>query len=248
MTEKQFLKTMIELIKYDEIKNKNELLIILRNSIITFDKTSEFTNKSWQYWENIDIRVPIPLLNSARALKNQLEEIASNIYVESDSYNFNSLFIKPKLVELENDDYKEHNVEFNEIKNTIIQGIRGAKYIIWVAVAWFTDKEIFDELVLKKEEGINIRIITSDEKSNRYLIDELTKNFDTVKVPLSGKNLSNRLHDKFCIIDLEYVMNGSYNWSKNARDNDETLETALDRDLVKKFTDEFLRLYVKYKK
>lgn len=71
--------------------------------------------------------------------------------------------------------------------------------------------------------------------------------FDTVKVPMSGPYLSNRLHDKFCIIDLEYVMHGSYNWSKNARSNDETLETALDRDLVKKFSDEFLRLYVQHK-
>ena len=39
-------------------------------------------------------------------------------------------------------------------------------------------------------------------------------------------------------------MHGSYNWSKNARDNDETWATALDRDFVRKFADEFLRLYV----
>lgn len=247
MNEQQFLKTMIEVIKYDEIQNRDELLGILRNSTITFDKTSNFTSKSWQFWENIDLRVPIPLLKSARTLKTQLERIANDIYVESESYDFNSLYIKPKLVELESDNYKEHDVVFDEIKDTIIQGIRNAKYIIWVAVAWFTDKEIFDELVLKKAEGLNIRIITSDEQSNQYLMSELTETFDTVKVPLSGTYLSNRLHDKFCIIDLEYVMHGSYNWSKNARSNDETLETALDRDLVKKFSDEFLRLYVKHK-
>lgn len=247
MNEQQFLKTMIEVIKYDEIPNRDELLGILRNSAITFDKTSNFTSKSWQYWENIDLRVPIPLLKSARTLKTQLERIASDIYVESESYAFNSLYIKPKLVELESDNYKEHDVVFDEIKDTIIQGIRNAKYIIWVAVAWFTDKEIFAELLSKKAEGLNIRIVTSDEESNQYLMPELTETFDIVKVPLSGEHLSNRLHDKFCIIDLEYVMHGSYNWSKNARSNDETLETALDRDLVKKFSDEFLRLYMKHK-
>lgn len=148
---------------------------------------------------------------------------------------------------MESDNYKEHDVVFDEIKDTIIQGIRSAKYIIWAAIAWFTDKEIFDELVLKQESGVNIRIITSDEQSNQYLISQLTETFDTVKVPLSGAYLSNRLHDKFCIIDLEYVMHGSYNWSKNARSNDETLETALDRDLVKKFADEFLRLYTTHR-
>ena len=248
MNEQQFLKTMIETIKYDEFQNKDELLTILRNSVITFDKTSSFTHKPWQHWENIDLRVPIPLLKSARNLKNQFEELSKDIYIESESYDFHELRIKPKLVELESDNYKEHDVVFDEIKDTIIQGIRSAKYVIWVAVAWFTDEEIFDELMLKKSEGVNVRIITSDEQSNQHLMPKLTETFDTVKVPLSGTYLSNRLHDKFCIIDLEYVMHGSYNWSKNARSNAETLETALDRDLVKKFSDEFLRLYIKHKK
>ena len=62
-------------------------------------------------------------------------------------------------------------------------------------------------------------------------------------MPLKGDYLSNRLHDKFCIIDLDYVMHGSYNWSKNARRNNETLATALDQDFVRKFADEFIRLY-----
>lgn len=90
---------------------------------------------------------------------------------------------------------------------------------------------------------IHIRIITSDEQSNYHIMKDLEENFNVKKVSLKGNYLSNRLHDKFCIIDLEYVMHGSYNWSKNAKENDETLATALDRDFVKKFADEFMRLY-----
>lgn len=74
---------------------------------------------------------------------------------------------------------------------------------------------------------------------------KLESNFEVKKVPLKGERLSNRLHDKFCIIDLEYVMHGSYNWSKNARNNVETWATALDRDFVRKFADEFIKLFVK---
>ena len=48
MNEQQFLKTMIETVKYDEYDNKDELLGILRHSIITYNKTSNFTRKSWQ--------------------------------------------------------------------------------------------------------------------------------------------------------------------------------------------------------
>lgn len=245
MTEEQFLKTMIETIKYDDYKNKDELLGILRNSIIVFNKTSGFTRKSWQCWEDVDLRVPIPLLKIGRTFKSELKQIASLVYIESEEYDFGDFYIKPKPVNLEIDETREHNVVFDKIKEEIIQGIRNSKYCIWVAVAWFTDKEIFDELLLRKNAGVSIRIITSNEKSNIHLMDLLEKNFETVKVDLRGNYLSNRLHDKFCIIDFEFVMHGSYNWSKNARNNDETLATALDRDFVKKFADEFLRLYNK---
>ena len=210
MNEKQFLKTMIETIKYDEdIQNKDDLLGILRYSIVTFRKTGAYTHVSNQRQEYMDLRVEI----------------------------------KPKLVELEDDGQNEHDVAFDGIKDVIIQGIRNAKYTIWVAVAWFSDRDIFQELLAKKKQGISIRIITSNEKSNMTLMSELESNFEVVKVPLKGAYLSNRLHDKFCIIDFEFVMHGSYNWSKAAQYNDETLATALDRDFVKKFADEFMRLY-----
>ena len=243
MNESQFMKTMIETIKYDEYDRKDELLTILRNSLIKFDKTSAFTKKSWQCYENIDLRVPIPLLKEARNLKKVLESVASIVYMETDENAFGGLIIKPKPVEIEPVEVIEHDVIFDEIKDTIIQGIRNANYIIWAAVAWFTDVEIFNEIKLRKEAGVSVRIITSDESSNYHIMKDIESNFDLTKVPLKGNYLSNRLHDKFCIIDLEYVMHGSYNWSKNARQNDETLATALDRDFVKKFADEFMRLY-----
>jgi phosphatidylserine/phosphatidylglycerophosphate/cardiolipin synthase-like enzyme len=250
MNEQQFLKTMRETVKHDlEHDKKDELLGILRNSIITYDRTSTYGGKSNYYREYVCLRVPIPLLKTAKKLKDVLEKVASEVYIEPtetiQDYEFWGLRIKPKPVELENDPYVEHNVVFDEIKEEIIQGIRNAKYTIWVAVAWFTDRDIFEELLLRKREGVHVRIITSDESSNRYLIEDLEPNFEVVKVPLNGDKLSNRLHDKFCIIDLEFVMHGSYNWSKNARNNDETWATALDRDFVRKFADEFIRLFVK---
>lgn len=243
MNEQQFLRTMVETVKYDDFNNKDELLGILRNSIITYDKSNEFTRKNWQFWEYIDLRVPVPMLKIARSLKNTLEKLAAMVYIESEQYDFGGLNIKPKPIELDTEEDVEHDVFFDEIKDVIIQGIRNARYTIWIAVAWFTDAEIYEELIIKKELGLNIRIITSDEKSNQYLIGKLENNFEVVKVPLKGDYLSNRLHDKFCIIDFEFVMHGSYNWSKNARGNDETIATALDRDFVRKFADEFMRIF-----
>lgn len=245
MLEKVFLRTMIETIKYtDEYSDiKNNLLTILRYSLIDYDKTAIFGNKSYYFREYIDLRVPIPMIKEAKQYRYELEKIAKQVYRETDNYEFWGLDIKPKPIELDEDFIKEHDVTFTEIKKEIIQGIRNAKYTIWIAVAWFTDEDLFEELMLKKDAGLNIRVITSDEISNQKLISKLEQNFDVKKVPLKGHYLSNRIHDKFCIIDFEYVMHGSFNWSKNANYNDETLATALDRDFAKKFADEFIKLY-----
>jgi phosphatidylserine/phosphatidylglycerophosphate/cardiolipin synthase-like enzyme len=249
MLEQQYLKTMIDAVKYDhDDDNKDAILGILRNSIITYDRTSTYGGKSGYFREYVCLRVPIPMLKKAKEVKDVLEKIASEVYIEPTDtvhdYEFWGFRIKPKPVELEDDSNVEHNVVFDDIKDEIIQGIRNAKYTIWVAVAWFTDRDIFQELLFRQKEGVHIRIITSDESSNRYLLQDLERNFEVVKIPLKGDKLSNRLHVKFCIIDLEFVMHGSYNWSKNARNNEETLATALDRDFVRKFADEFIRLFV----
>lgn len=245
MDEKVFLKTMIETIKYDDKYEsvKDKLLTILRYSLIDYDKTGIFGNKSYYCKEFIDLRVPIPMIKEARNYVSVLSEVAGNVYRETDDYEYWGLNIKPKPIELDGDFENEHDVTFERIKEEIIQGIRNAKYSIWVAVAWFTDRDLLNELIVKKNEGLNIRIITSDEDSNSSLIAELEENFDVKKVPLSGRYLSNRIHDKFCIIDLQYVMHGSFNWSVSANYNEETLATALDRDFAKKFADEFIKLY-----
>ena len=96
---------------------------------------------------------------------------------------------------------------------------------------------MYQELLKKKQNGIHIRLIISDEDSNQNLLPGLNV------VPRSGVWGTNRMHDKFCIVDLDYIMHGSYNWTKAANYNGETLVTTVDRDLVKKFTDEFLKIY-----
>ena len=51
------------------------------------------------------------------------------------------------------------------------------------------------------------------------------------------------MHDNFCIIDMDYVIHGSYNWTLTANYNEETLVSELDYELVKKFAKEFMELY-----
>ena len=165
------------------------------------------------------------------------------MYEESDDYGLGGVPIRPEILRADEVEYKEHDVVFSEIQEVVIQGIRDAKYTIWAAVAWLSNQAIIDELMAKKRHGVHVRMIISEEDTNRPYYRQLSENFDLRLIPHHGWNDWNRMHDKFCIIDFEYVMHGSYNWTKTANFNDETLATALDRDFVKKFADEFIRLY-----
>ena len=243
-----FLDTMINTLKYDsQFKAKKDLLLpILRRARINNLPQFEFikpSRRSNQRYENIEIRVPVPLLDQANEIHDDLCDLVEYVYEEGDAYGLGGVLIRPQIINSNDVDYKEHDVFFTEIQDTVIQGIRDAKYTIWAAVAWLSNQAIIDELLAKKKKGVHIRLIISEEDTNKPFYPQLSQNFDFVVIPHHGWREWNRMHDKFCIIDFEYVMHGSYNWTKTANFNNETLATALDRDFVKKFADEFIRLY-----
>lgn len=245
MNYENFLTTVVETLKFDDnFKNeKNELLPIIRRATFNFIPQYAYAQRSGQHYENVEMRVPVPLINEANLLKKKIIELIDYVYEESEDYALGSTLIKPQILHSSNPEIKEYDVVFSEIEETVIQGIRDAKFLIWAAVAWFSNESIFNELLAKKQQGLNIRIIISDEDSNQKLLSKLKNNFDIVVIPRYGWNDYNRMHDKFCIIDLDYVMHGSYNWTPTANYNEETLATALDHDFVKKFADEFMRMF-----
>lgn len=249
MNTDMFKQTILDVLKYDsKFKDKKNILLpILLRTMVNNLPQWEYRRygRSGQRYENVELRVPVPLIDEANAVKEDLYGLVEYVYEESDDYGLGEVLIRPKILHPDDVEYKEHDVFFSDIQDTIVQGIRDAKYTIWTAVAWFSNQAIIDELSAKKNQGVNIRLVISEEDTNKPFYHQLNEKFDTVLIPHFGWEKWNRMHDKFCIIDFEYVMHGCYNWTKSANYNDETLATALDRDLVKKFADEFIRLYNK---
>ena len=130
--------------------------------------------------------------------------------------------------------------KFNEIKALLVDEIRRAKYTIWVAVAWFTDRDLANELYLKSLEGINVQIILNDDQNNSKLKKKLDEYFEVYWI--LPKQLMRRMHNKFCVIDLDTVIHGSYNWTNNAQYNDETVSVIKGIREAKGFADEFISL------
>lgn len=249
MNREAFLKTAIETLKYDskfkKIKDRELLIRMLGRAKTNFVPQYAFSShgRDYQHWEIVELRFPVPLIDEANNHISELEEISEYVYEESEEFALQSVEIRPLVVDAP-EEIKEHDVVFNEIQDTVIQGIRDAKFLIWAAVAWFTNEAIFQELLVKKDHGLNIRIIVSQEETNTAMIAKLEKqNFDIKVVDRWGVKNYNRMHDKFCIIDLDYVMHGSYNWTPTANFNHETLATAIDHELVSKFAESFIKLY-----
>jgi phosphatidylserine/phosphatidylglycerophosphate/cardiolipin synthase-like enzyme len=101
---------------------------------------------------------------------------------------------------------------------------------------------LFDLLKKKKGEGVNVQVIMDDDDINRQSGLDFEEHFETYRIPSFGKYFTNIVHHKFCVIDLKTVVHGSYNWSKKAQYNKETLSVEHSRDIAERFADEFIRL------
>ncbi|MFA7223128.1 MAG: phospholipase D-like domain-containing protein [Bacilli bacterium] len=131
--------------------------------------------------------------------------------------------------------------KFENIKEFITTELSSAKYIIWVAVAWLTDRDLANLLYTKAKQGLNIQIILNDDKINTTLKEKLKEHFEVYFAPSNNK-FNKLMHNKFCVIDLEKVIHGSYNWTNKAQYNNETISIIDNRLEAKKFAEQFLKI------
>jgi len=139
---------------------------------------------------------------------------------------------------------------FEDIQYQIKKELSKANYSIQIAVAWFTDRELFNILSNKADENIKIELIIINDEINRNsgLNFELLKE-KGCKVYQIGTGLEKEsiMHNKFCIIDSETIITGSYNWSIKAQKNHENITVISEApDLAKQFTAEFISIKEKY--
>lgn len=136
---------------------------------------------------------------------------------------------------------KNQEVFFKDIRNKIIESIFEAKTEILIAVAWFTDMKIINSLEKKQQEGVSIYIIFYDNYNNdEKIFSNLIKNGAQVK------KSSTLMHNKFCVIDRNIILNGSYNWTINAIKNNENIQRIYNNsDISYEYYVEFFRIFKK---
>ena len=144
------------------------------------------------------------------------------------------------ILSIENGDHLKLEAKFENIQQRIIEEIDKAEFLIWIAVAWFTDKKIARTLYKKKKQGVDIKIIVIDDKINNNAGKDFYQYFEVNKI--SPNKYENIMHNKFCMIDLKKVIHGSYNWSVKAQYNKETISIIENRTQAEKFAREFIKI------
>jgi len=137
---------------------------------------------------------------------------------------------------------------FENIAERIKQEISKCRKSIFIAVAWFTNERLFTELVNKARNGCTVSLIISNDDINlNSSIDFDRLLIGKSKVFKIGNGDSELMHNKFCVIDYNTVITGSYNWSYKAENNFENvIITSDDTTLSEQFISEFNNIRRKY--
>jgi hypothetical protein len=136
------------------------------------------------------------------------------------------------------------DVYFNDIELQIIRTINKAKERLLIAVAWFTSDKISDSIILLFRKGIDIEILVDDNHINRNSpnIARFTNEGIDIDFIKDFSKKSHIMHNKFCIVDNSHFLTGSYNWTENAKSNDENIVIIQDKEISNLYSLEFRRI------
>ncbi|EDO32735.1 predicted protein, partial [Nematostella vectensis] len=105
--------------------------------------------------------------------------------------------------------------------------------------------ELADAVIQMHKRGVVVRVLTDSEQigSSGSQIEKFRREGIQVRNDLS----SFFMHHKFAIVDGEVLANGSFNWTRQAvTGNRENVVITYERELVRKFSQEFNKLWEEY--
>ena len=119
---------------------------------------------------------------------------------------------------------------------------RGARHSIDVCVFTISDNRISEELISAKRRGVQVRIITDNDK--QYDIGSDIEELIQANISVCTDNSEYHMHHKFALFDRKILLNGSFNWTRSASSsNEENLLTTDNPALVKQYITQFEKLW-----
>lgn len=131
---------------------------------------------------------------------------------------------------------------FEEIRQVLLDEVGKADKSIDITMDWFSDKELFELICSKLDNGLIVRLAIRNDYTNNHVkaldwqifIDkDCSLYFDEKEI----------LHHKFCIIDKKIEISGPYNWTYRAsKNNIENIILTDDTETVEQYICNFEEL------
>lgn len=124
----------------------------------------------------------------------------------------------------------------------IVQIINNAKHYVYMPAFLITHSKIATAMIEAKNRGVDVRVIIDANsvftKNSKHI--QLRKS----GIPLKTENYAGKLHSKMIVIDDEYLITGSMNFSKSGEGrNDENLLIIKDKKIAQMHKNFFLYLW-----
>ena len=132
---------------------------------------------------------------------------------------------------------------FDNIEEKLSAHIAKAGRRIYIAVAWFTNEALFNDLLNALQKNVEVKVLLLDDILNRneFGLDfgMLVNKGADVRFATSNKGT---MHNKFCVID-NVVITGSYNWTYHANVNNENIVITDELNIVNSYCEQFETLF-----
>ena len=233
--EQKFLNALIQRTTIIQLKN------LLHKCELKFSRTVAFSYIQWNHYsEYIVFKVSPTDEQDFRLYETQLESLCYDLYEENEVYDLCGIEIKIKIDDIDTLPVAPE-IHFEEIKEMIIKELDNAEYLIWIAMAWFTNIEIYKKLLDKSKDGIIVNLLLDDNDKNHAFWD--SKHTDiSFEYKAITSNYQNIMHHKFCIIDFKTVMHGTFNWTVAVEYNAEDFTVDKNMSSVEAYAKRFIEL------
>ncbi len=130
------------------------------------------------------------------------------------------------------------------ITESIIPHISKAKEYIYIPIFFITKKELITALTDAHKRGVEIKVI--NDATNAHTKYSIHKELRNAGIKVKTENYAGKLHSKTVIIDDEYSIIGSMNFSNNGeKRNDENVLIIRNKEITKYLKQVFLYLWNK---
>lgn len=227
-------------LKNDYSKEKVKSSIIMHNKFAIFDKTTVFTgsmnfSRTGFSGFNSNSVLIINSLSSAKIFEHEFEQM------------FNGKFHQAKTEETQN--YPgEYAIYFSPqdkvITNKIIPLVKEAQNYIYIPIFVITHEELTQALINAHNRGVDVKLIT--DATNAKISRSKVKILRKAGIPVKIENYAGKMHSKTIIIDDNYLILGSMNFSKSGENkNDENCVIIKNSKLTKFYKGFFEYMWTK---